>query len=442
MPHILLKPEGKTFIKEMGKKWTEINGSRSMIEGKHNYGLPFSSVKTDPSIIWKANVIDYNGNIIVNNTQFAEFLIQSFNNNAQFLNLDANIIAAQAFHESKYKTWEFAEDSDASGISQFRMITVYDSIYNKNKNFLGTDEKNKIIKNLELPDQPTSWHGVKTVYTPVDIERQEKNRTILHQNIIDNPDIMIKLQSSLMSYISNNNGNLASSSLFAYTTGSENKSKNYVELINITAKNSGNERAEDGVNYVEKIFGYLGDRYHTKKIKLEDITKGFWFGYNMDFSFDNFSADVASSERGITIANVADLVPELNTGYINAKKDFETKYKDQYIVELESVYRTARKQYELYQKGRNDRGEIVNSSEVETPIDGYVRKSYHNYYKAKAFDYKIYDLVKGIYVTGDRNDLSKYVLHQEFAAMVKIYVPNSVWGGTFKDHDPIHIELA
>ena len=58
------------------------------------------------------------------------------------------------------------------------------------------------------------------------------------------------------------------------------------------------------------------------------------------------------------------------------------------IVDFSVVYghRSPEEQKELWMKGRNARGEVVNSSEVVTFKDGFDKKSKHNYYPSKAVD--------------------------------------------------------
>ena len=285
MAYKKLTATGIEFIESIAEYLTRNQGNTSMIIGKNKYNLPFSD-KTDEEITWVCNIPN-----VSNNSEFAEYLIKSFNNNASRFGLDANIIAAQAFQESGYKAWNYAKTSTASGISQFIMLTVYDII---NRGFITGSDKEALIKNMELPDRDTSWIGVvgKNQYTSSDRTRQYKNRSILHQNICDNPDVMIRAQCSLMNWIGGRNNNLASSTLFAYNRGSGLVGKNYVDIINYTAKRYGNNYIKEGTDYVNKIFGYLGDK-DNKYVSQGNITKGIWFGYTIDFSNDKFNANLA-----------------------------------------------------------------------------------------------------------------------------------------------------
>lgn len=276
---------GEEFIRETIRKISVSKGEKSMLEGRNSYNLPFSD-KIDEQIIWKANVFNLKGNVIQNNSQYADFIIESLNKNAENYNLDANILAAQCYAESLFKSWNYAKTSTASGISQFTMLTVYDGIYEKN--FLNNDEKNLIIKNMVDPSLKTSWIGVDPKNSNEnDKIRQRKNRTILFQNIIDNPNIMIKLQCALMRFIANRNDNLASSTLFAYNRGSGLRAESYVKLVEKTAKRFGNEYIVEGVKYVEKIFGFLGDKNNEFIKTLPNDVKGLSFGYKLDFNFDD-----------------------------------------------------------------------------------------------------------------------------------------------------------
>jgi len=286
MAYKKLTETGENFIKEIAKRLTSTQGSTSMIKGKNSYNLPFSD-KSNEVITWVCNIPN-----VTTNAQFALYLINEFNNNAAIYGLDANIIAAQAFQESGYKAWNYAKTSTASGISQFIMLTVYDVIYNRR--FITGDDKAKLISGMEQPELDTSWIGVvgKGKYTAADRERQYRNRAILHQNICNNPDVMIKAQCALMNWIAGRNKDLASSTLFAYNRGSGLKGDNYIQIVNYTAKRFGNDYIKEGCNYVTSIFGYLGDKNNTN-VPQGSITKGIWFGYEVDYANDDFNANLA-----------------------------------------------------------------------------------------------------------------------------------------------------
>lgn len=292
-----LTTTGENFIKGIAKKLTASQGADAMIRGRATlggkpYNLPFSDKQNDPIVhIWVCDITNFDGTKVTTNDQFAEYLITSFNNNASSYGIDANIMAAQGFQESAYKAWNYPKTSTAAGISQFLMLTIYDVIYNR-RLITGTD-KAKLIKNMELPDYETSWIGVvgKGKYTALDRTRQYKNHSILHQNVCDNPDVIIKAQCAFMNWITGRNNDLASSTLYAYSRGSGYKSKNYVELVNFVAKNKGNKFSKDGTDYVNKIFAYLGDKDNTE-VSLDPITKGLWFGYDINFEKSTFEANL------------------------------------------------------------------------------------------------------------------------------------------------------
>ena len=219
-----LTAEGKRFINKVAAYQTANGkyGNQSMLKG-NNGALPFSSFKNDPDKVWTANVAGVN-----NNDDMALYLIEKYDDYAERSGVDANIMAAQAYKESTYKIWNYVRrGSTASGVAQILMDTMYSLIYLKK--WLTDDEKAKIIKDMVDPKRASSWIGAEKqdfVNSSKYILRQETNRSFLHQNMIDNPDICIKLQCALMEYIAANNANLASSSLFAYNTGSERISNN------------------------------------------------------------------------------------------------------------------------------------------------------------------------------------------------------------------------
>lgn len=434
MRYVELTETGIEFIRNIANKAPK----KSLLEG-NNGALPYSDKKNNQNIIWKANI--NNGNkLISTNIELGEYLIVLFNKYAKEFGMDANIIAAQAYQESRYKAWTYNNNiSTASGIPQIVMRTMYDVIYRFN--WLTSEEKEKIIVGLEEPESRSSWRRVEKekFLSQEDYNKQERNRTILHQNIIDNLDVLIKIQCSLMNYIANRNNNLASSTLFAYNRGSELDSTNYIQLINSTSNNKGNAYCDEGIKYVEHIFGYLGDKNNKYVNNLDSVTKGFWFGYKLDFTFDEFNADKNSNYvQSRSTKNIGALSKELRDGYNYAKNKFINAHSG-FTVVLNSVYRTPEYQNELYQIGRNSRGEII--GKTLTPLDGFNNKSKHNYYKTLAFDYNIFD-ANNQYLDG-KNMLIYRPFYEEFYEYLLEVVPNAVWGGNFKNqpNDVVHIQI-
>ena len=157
MGNKILTNHGKTFIKNVTDYFTRTNGDNSLLSGKNGI-LPYSDETTNK--IWTANVINIKTNSpITNNSQLGDYLIYLFDLYAKQYDIDANVIAAQAFEESEYRIWVYPNTgSTASSISQIVMRTMYEIIYNKV--WLTDEEKNKIISNLTNPDIKSSWKGV------------------------------------------------------------------------------------------------------------------------------------------------------------------------------------------------------------------------------------------------------------------------------------------
>jgi hypothetical protein len=444
----LLTKEGKEFIRNVGNYFTKNKGDKYLLTGQKNYRLPVSN-QPDP-IVWNTNVIDIRKNApIVNNSQFIEYIIYLFDLYATQYDVDANIIAAQSFQESEYICWNYAQNSSASGISQFIMKTMYELIYNKK--WLTQDEKNKILLNFVDPTMASSWVDVEKSdeLDQLNIDKQKSNHAVLHQNIINHPDISIKLQCRLVDYIAKNNNNLASSVLFCYNRGSELKSTNYVELVNRYTKNKGEKTAQEGLYYAESIFGYLGDKDHqyiktnksTSLGGLKSYTKGYFFNYQIKFGFNDFFANSNSSYSSAkSVKNSDILTPELRSGYNHAKTKFELTNPG-YKVSLTSVYRSPQYQNELYQVGRNPKGEIIGTT--LTPVSGIGKDlSKHNYLNTLAFDYGIYNS-SGEYLDGRKYPQQYKYLYEQFANYVLEVAPNAKWGGNFTNqkNDVVHIQV-
>ena len=439
MAYKKLTETGKMFIKHVG----DVASNKGLLEGNNGL-LPYSNT-TNANKVWKANVIDIRTNSSIStNSQITEYLIYLFDTYSEQYELDSNIIAAQAYQESRYKCWIYNDNiSTASAISQIVMNTVYEILYNKR--WLTDEERDIITNGMENPDRKSSWRKVlkKGELIEENYVTQKANRSILHQNMIDNPHIIIKMQCVLMDFISGRNANLASSSLFGYNRGSGLSSNNYIEMINLTAKEFGDNYSNEGIKYTEHIFGYLGDKDNKYVTGLDSLTKGYWFGYSLDLDKKNWSEFEADSKSNFvptrSTKTISAIDRELRLGYEGAKIKFKEAHGDTYIVNLTSVYRTPAHQNRLYQKGRSPQGTIVGPT--LTPINGFNRKSKHNYFKTKAFDYGIYTN-SNLYLDGKKNLIYRS-LYEEFARYVIEIVPNAVWGGNFinQKNDVVHIQL-
>lgn len=284
-----LTGKGITFIRTVCK-----GSGNSLLSGKQKYALPNSG--NPASTIYTANATDNNGDPITKNSQLGEALIFWFNDYAQEFNLDANIMAAQAFIESKYALWAYS-NTGAQGLSQFLSGTLYDVAIGGFGDAshisieFSDDEKDRLTVNLTNPKQQNSY-----VYKDSNpaLAIAKANKSPFFQNIMDNPDLIIKAQCRLMAGIGIKAANNAASSLYGYNQGSKRVSSTFTK----TAKLSENTRGyEEGIQYIKKIFRVLGDVNNT-----DDKAKGIWFGYNIDFTFDSFEADVQTSN--IDIDNV------------------------------------------------------------------------------------------------------------------------------------------
>ena len=299
MSYKTLTNTGKKFI----QKICEGDGN-SLLSGSNSYKLSFSN---DPaSTIYTANPT-INGQPITTNFQLGQVLIQWFNKYAQLYDIDANIVAAQAYIESNYRLWAFPSGngvktpnkSSAQGITQFLSKTFYDvvignhGVASRTSTLFTEDEINKLTNGLIDPNLQSSY-----IYDPASSTYSTAlaNRVELFQNIMDNPDLMIKAQCRLIKGISFKSANNAASTLFGYNQGPA-----YVRgTFTATLKNAEPDtltkaRYNEGLNYVEKIFRVLGDPNST----VQGKPKGSWFGYDIDFTFDEFLADVASSDSDI-----------------------------------------------------------------------------------------------------------------------------------------------
>ena len=260
------------------RKKCEGNGN-TLLRGVNPEGvLPYCNPKTSSNKIWEAQAY-YNNKLITTNQQLGEALINWYNKYGKLYEMNANVMAAQAYQESLYKIWNYAVTSSASGISQFKVETIWDYLF-----------QNMVI-NIDNPIKMTD-NEISAIKTGIsgdinDINSYvvstllgQQNRAIMHQNIINNPEIMIKVQFRYMKYIANKYNSLTSNVLFGYSRGPGYIKTTYVDTINTAIKIKKKGYEIEGVDYVYKIFKYLENNF------------GIYLGMNI--SPDKFDASQAN----------------------------------------------------------------------------------------------------------------------------------------------------
>jgi len=275
MANITLKEQGKSFIRSVCE-----GVGNSLLVGKGKGPLPYCYPETLPTKIWYSKP-KYNGTLIETNQQLGEALIEWFNKYGKQYQIDPNVVAAQAYVESGYNLWNYPLTSTASGINQFIATTVYSMIIN-NKNFT-QEEKNALT---------VGWSGSTSDKDTFNVAKLigKRNRPFGHQNICDNPEIMIKAQFVYLKYISDKySKGITSSTLFGYSRGEGLVAPSYSESIQKAAKHKAGYELE-GVNYVLRIFNLLGSKPTQKNGNRHG-----YFGYDdlgMNQNFDSYKAEV------------------------------------------------------------------------------------------------------------------------------------------------------
>lgn len=279
-----------TKLTDLGKKFiTDVcnaNGS-ALLDGKNGILSYCQPPSTD--VTWYSHA-KFKGVAIADNRGLGLALINWFDYYGDIFQMDANIIAAQAYVESSYNVWWYQEKSIASGIAQIKTPNIYTIIVNnkyaeKELYRFTTEEIAAITKN---------WVGNINDANTYDVEFDagRTNRATLHQNIIDNPEIMIKAQYCYMKFISTKCKGIASSTLFGYNMGNEVAFPSYSRSIAAAKNKYGNDYELKGINYVYDVFRILGDK--------ENDSKHGYFGYEEKVKwkeqFDKYLAEVAESE--------------------------------------------------------------------------------------------------------------------------------------------------
>lgn len=277
MSKYILTGKGEDFIIE--KCGTGV----SMVQGNNNYVLPYANPPISPNYIWVSDS-NINGGIS-DNTHLAGELINWYNYYGGLYDLDPNIMVAQAFNESGFKIWNYSK-TGALGLTQFLAGTLWDVIISNNYGDFTNDERMAITKNIDGYIFSSTRSQPKTpFYTGYDSGRL--NRAQLHQNIIDNPKIMIKAQFVYMRHTTKLANGIASCALFGYNRGPDFiKGGSYTNTILDTISRKGFGYEIEGINYVYKIFKLLYDKFGVK-YKVLNITD------NGKANFNNFDSTLA-----------------------------------------------------------------------------------------------------------------------------------------------------
>lgn len=262
--------EGENFIMTLAKKESD---SKSWVRG-NNGKFPFSNV-TDNNRVWISHSKGLGSDkLITNNIEAAQEMINYYNYYAKIYDLDPNILMAQIYQEGAFKIWIYNNGaSSALGMVQFLNTTIFTNIIQNFplsvKPLFTDDEINRLTYNLENGSELIGYELKNNNLIA------RRNREKLHQNFIDNVDLMIKAQFRFMKYLSNLSDGYASSSLFGYNRGFKYLKKTYEDTIN-----SFRGDIKEGLDYVEYIFGYLADKNNeTIKMSKKSNLKGLSFGY-------------------------------------------------------------------------------------------------------------------------------------------------------------------
>ena len=264
----IVNGSGNSYLSGSAKDKVGYDGNLTAI-------LPHCYPKTDVNYVWTSNPAINSG--IETNDQLAEALILWYNEYAGELDaggfeLDANIMVAQAIQESGLKIWNYAVNSSASGISQYIADTVYSSIIRNPRGTFTNDELRALTVNMigythqddVIPDDIAPF----SVSTIAKDYLGQRNRPILHQNIIDNPKIMIKAQFDYMKSIGKKCDNVASCALFGYNRGPGYlRGSSYSKAITV-ASNVKTDYENEGIKYVYNIFKNLYDNFGYKHLNM------------------------------------------------------------------------------------------------------------------------------------------------------------------------------
>ncbi len=421
--------KGKVFIRNRCKS----AGDR--FSGNINYPLGRSN---DPAnTIYTAKVFNGTSNRITTEDVLTDYIINWVEFYSREYQLDANIIAAQIYAESGFDLWRFSfggkHGSSAMGITQFIDTAVYDIII-KNKNDFSVESQkitNGLAGNLNSLTTIIPYYSNKdrTIESNAQTDIIAlQNRKLLFQNIIDNPEIMIKAQCYMMNAIGRRNNNLAASSLFAYNRGAYLTSKSYNEIINNAVKNK--ITTGEGIAYVNKIFKILAGTYG------QGIPIGEGFGKPYDETNTELDVDANNNLANSLILNsnfgtndtIEQFIKTLHPKHQDLFRQFikTIHAKTPFTVQPTSFYRSFSDQERVIEQNNS-----VSPPRPAAPVG----LSYHQY--GLAMDIT---LINGSQTYGFNKTKEQWIATGIPAIAQSLGL---VWGGTFtgESYDPVHFDL-
>jgi predicted chitinase len=275
MPYKVLTKMGEEFI----GKAVAMNANN--FTGSNSYALGRSNVAANTTVTSNAK---YKGSTIGDNATLTTALIDWLNTYCSDYDIDTNIIAAQLYIESQYNLWNFSKPDGVNatsnmGITQLSDTEIYDLFFSNNRKAaqppkdltVFTDQANLLATGLNIGGANiTTGDTVDIRYIVPYRSDSDKdtdaiaisNRSILFQNIIDNPEIIIKNFCRFMAEIGGRNVNLAASAMLSYVTDPYLESISYNDAIAKAAKSSFSITLS--TKYVDNVFKVLGGVYTSK----------------------------------------------------------------------------------------------------------------------------------------------------------------------------------
>jgi len=265
-----LMPKGEAYIRSICSQH-----GNSSFTGKGN---PLYVGDPHPNVTWVANptytkrTYDVSGNVelsssVINMTtgNIADALISMYNYYAKQYSLDANVIAAQQFRESAYKLWvynTYEGNLNAMGLPQFLRGTVTEMIINNSYNVYPKFTNAEIAKITNGLSNPHNLYAV------------DEDKRVILQNVMDNPEIMIKAQCRYMKAISEKCNNVTASTIFSYYLGPAVSAPTYADTTrkaqSVASVNKDN--IPKAISYVASIFRDLNKNFFEPNVlKLNEI---------------------------------------------------------------------------------------------------------------------------------------------------------------------------
>jgi hypothetical protein len=271
--YVPITQAGKDYVKRV--YFSNPNGN-NRLQGSKNIPVSNTNIAAGTYIIAKPY---YNGKLITTNIELYDAIIYwyTYYCGASQYNLNANVLTAQAEHESAFIIWIYDAPgvggiASATGIGQFLPAAIWDIMLTNNYSYITPLFTQAEINKLSVGfTHPVSYyqglsnnngHNLNAFISDM------TNTTALYYNMINNPDLCIKGHCRYMAFFANHCNHIASASIACYFQGVKYAATSYTDVL---AKMSPSIRSKVQT-YNNQLFTSLKKNFQLPQLQNVTVT--------------------------------------------------------------------------------------------------------------------------------------------------------------------------